>query len=133
MSSTSRLIKRTTILGEGGEIMEQQDILISQKTSPMFVKLYPDGYKQLLKIKDCDWKIFCACLAYLERDTSKFKLDKAKRVEMAMLCDKKVNTINMSISRLVKQQIIFRESRSNYYVNDQIAYNGKETRKKFNN
>lgn len=133
MTATSRLIKRTTFIGEGGEVMEQQDILISKNSAPMFVKLYPDGYKRLLQIKDCDWKIFCACLCYLERDSSKFKLDKSKRTEMALLCDKKVNTINMSISRLVKQQIIFRESRSNYYVNDQIAYNGKETRKKFNN
>lgn len=129
---TARLIKRTTIIGDGGEVLEQQDILISQRSSPMFIKLYPDGYRKFLSIKDCDWKIFCACISYLEKDTSRFRLDKGKRQEMSILCGKKVNTINMSISRLVKLQLIFRESRSTYYVSDEVVYNGKETRKKFN-
>jgi hypothetical protein len=125
-----RLIKRTTIIiGEGGEVLEEQDILLDRRNAPMFIKLYPEGYRKFLSIKDADWKVFCACITYMEKDTSRFKLDSEKRTEIADLCRKQKNTVNMSISRLVKERLIIRIARGMYLVNSDIVFNGRESKK----
>jgi len=127
--SGRRLIKRTTTLGEGGEVLEQQDFLISREGSPMFIKLYPEGYKRFLSIRDSDWKIFCACIMFMEKDTGCFRLDRERKEEISMHCKKEVNTISMSISRLVKEKLIIRDSRGKYSVNNEIVFNGRESKK----
>lgn len=127
--SKVRVIKRTKILSEDGEVLEEHDVFIRRVEAEMFVKFYVNGFDKWLGIRDGDWKVFCCMIRYLEKDSSQFILSPIRRQEVSKLTGKKVGTINMCLSRLVQCGLLNRVTYCVFNINDTIVYNGREDKK----
>lgn len=124
--STKQLYTLTTEDYQTGEIISKQWLTKKAASKDHFVKLYLDDLKLLKKLTNADHRVLHNLSILLEYNTNQFFLNKERRQEMADLCSLSINTLNQSISRLCKKNLLIKVSSFTYQMNPKIFFNGDE-------
>lgn len=91
---------------------------------PPFVKLYLSDIMVLNKIRDSSKDTFYAFIQRMAWN-NKFYLNRQIKTEIAIALGTTVGTINNNLQKLLKVELIFRTSRSEYMVNPNIIAYGE--------
>ncbi len=116
----------SVIDGDSGEVVRKQWITRKAVNTEHFIKLYLDDLRLLSKLSNADYRLLFNIVIYLEYNTNMFFLTKGRREELAQICDLKMSTINCSVARLVKKNLLIKIDSSQYQMNPNIFFTGEE-------
>lgn len=115
-----------TLDPETGELVSRKWITRKVSTTDHFVKMYLEDLMNLNKLSNADYRTLYSLAVYLEYNTNQFFLNKERRQELADQAGLKFNTINQSIARLIKKNLILKIASGLYQMNPKIFFNGDE-------
>lgn len=109
-----------------GVLSEKRWITKQVKTTEEFVKLYTKDLCKLVGLTHSEHRILINIQKLTEYNTNVFFLNKSRRQELADMSSVKFNTVNVALSRMMKKNILIRESSSMYRVNPQLFFKGDD-------
>ncbi len=111
---------------ENGELITKRWITRQAVDTKHFVKLYLEDLKAIYHLAHAQFRTLMALSEFLEYNTNQFFLNTERRNELAIKANVKLNTINQSISKLVKKNLLIKISSNTYQMNPKIFFNGDE-------
>ncbi len=115
-----------TVNPETGELIARKWITKTVQNKEHFVKLYLDDLIKLKRLSNADYRTLYGLAVYLEFNTNQFFLNKERRQELAEQAGLKFNTINQSLARLIKKNLVLKIASGLYQMNPLIFFNGEE-------
>ena len=109
-----------------GELIPTRWIKRSVQNAEMFIRTYVEDMGKLAKCSGAEQSVILCCLKYLDYNTNIMYLDSLRRDEICVCGALKKSTVNTSISRLVKKNILIKESNSKYILNPKLFFFGSD-------
>ena len=94
-----------------------------------FVKMYLDDLAIMNTLTHAEHKILVHLAKFLEYNTNSFFMNRQRRQQLAKEAGITENTFNQSLSRLMKKNLIIKESSSMYQMNPNVFFNGEELKR----
>lgn len=109
-----------------GELTTKRWITKTQVKRQDFVLMYTQDMAKLKGLTNAEYRILIVLNKYIEYNTNAFYLNKLRREELANETGAKYNTVNQSISRLIKRNLLHKLSNNTYQMNPQLFFKGEE-------
>jgi hypothetical protein len=122
----SIVFKERVINEETGELVSSRTITKQVKDTDSFIKTYIEDIGLLARCSGAEQSVVLCCLKYLDYNTNKLYIDSKTRLQLSECGGLKLNTVNTAISRLVKKNILIKESSSGYILNPKLFFFGAE-------
>lgn len=94
-----------------------------------FIKMYLDDLAIMNTLTHAEHKILIHLAKFLGFNTNEFFMNKQRRQQLAKESGITENTFNQSLSRLMKKNLILKESSSMYQMNPKVFFNGEELKR----
>lgn len=120
------LYSQSTVDVQTGEVIQKQWLTREAKNTQHFVKMYLEDLSTLHHLANSDFRTLYSIAEFLEYNTNQFFLNKERRQELAIKANCKLNTINHSIAKLVKKNLLLKVGGNLYQMNPKIFFNGEE-------
>ena len=111
---------------ETGEVTQTIYLTKELKSADHFYKVYLQDLGKLIGLTYAQYRILHTLAQYAEFNSNDFFLNKERREQISETCNLKVNTLNQSISRLMKKNLIIKLGSNMYKINPTILFNGTE-------
>ena len=109
-----------------GEVVEREIYRRQVANQEQFVRAYIQDIGALAKCSGAEQSTVLCALKYVDYATNEFLLNSERRAEICSCGNLKLNTLNSSITRLVKKNILIRKMENTYILNPKIFFYGKE-------
>lgn len=109
-----------------GEVIPKRWITRKVENTEMFIRTYVEDIGSLAKCSGAEQSVILCCLKYLDYNTNRLYLDKQRRLEICKCSGIKENTVNTVIPRLVKKNILIKESNAAYLLNPKLFFFGTD-------
>lgn len=109
-----------------GEVVEREIYRKQVANKEQFVRTYIEDIGALARCSSADKSVVLCTLKYLDYATNELILTPDRRKEIALCGGISVNTINSSVSRLMKKNILIKKSGNTYILNPKIFFYGKD-------
>lgn len=124
--SKKTVYEQTKMDYETGEIKEKLWIRQEGLTLEMFVRTYVQDIGLLTKCSGAMVKVVLCSLKYLNYDTNEIVFNAARRKEIALCAGISLNTVNTSISRLYKKDILVKDKMGRIFLNPKLFFFGTD-------
>lgn len=111
---------------ETGEVATREIYRKQVANQEQFVRAYIEDIGALARCSSADKSVILCSLKYLDYATNELILTPQRRNELASCGGLSPNTINSSICKLVKKNILIKKSGSTYILNPKIFFYGKD-------
>lgn len=119
------IFTENTVDGDG-ELTSKRWIEKKIVSKEHFIQAYIADIGALARCSGAEQSVILCSLQYLDWGTNKLYIDNKIRQEIAVCGNIKINTVNTSISRLVKKNILIKLSSSGYMLNPKLFFFGSE-------
>lgn len=109
-----------------GEVVPKRWIDMQPVNGNNFIQMHIDTLAQLTGLTDAQWRLLSNLTKYVEYNTNQLYLSPVRKNEIAEITGLKYNTINQSVSRLVKKNLLLKISGSSYQMNPTLFFKGEE-------
>ena len=117
---------QTVLDPETGELIPTKWIKKEVKNRDMFIRTYIQDLGILGKCSGAEQSTILCSLKYLEYNTNVLYINALRRKEICECSNITINTLNSSISRLVKKNILLKKSSGTYLLNPQLFFFGTD-------
>lgn len=124
--SKTHVFTQTQLDTETGELIPTRWIKKEVKSTEMFIRTYIQDIGALAKCSKAEQSIVLCCLKYLDYNTNKIYLDPQRKEEICETSGIKRNTINSALPRLVKKNILIKDSLNSYTLNPVLFFFGTD-------
>lgn len=109
-----------------GELFSKRWIGKKVESTEAFIKTYIEDIGALAKCSGAEQSTILCSLKYLDYNTNQLYIDSKRREEICECAGIKRNTLNSAISRLIKKNILIKESNTAYLLNPKLFFFGTE-------
>ncbi len=124
-----RLFQENTVDPETQEVVPRRWIDMTPISGDNFVQMHLQNIAQLHFLTDAQYRLLNNLNLFVEYDTNEFHLNPKRKEELVAITGLKYNTINQSVSRLVKKNLIIKISGSTYQMNPTLFFKGSEIKR----
>lgn len=121
-----RIYTENNLNQETGEVTPRRWINVEEVSGENFVQLHINTLSDLIGLTDAQWRLLSSLTVYVEYNTNELFLNPLRKEELAKLTGLKYNTINQSVSRLVKKNLLIRKTNNTYQMNPLLFFKGSE-------
>ena len=89
-----------------GEVTPKRWIDMQPVSGENFIQLHIDTLAKLTGITDAQWRLLSNLTMFVEYNTNELFLNPKRKEQIAVITGLKYNTINQSVSRLVKKKLL---------------------------
>jgi len=123
--STTILTQETVDL-QTGEIFTKTVFTKNVETKEQFIRTYTEDVLHLCRCSGAETRIVLALLPYVEYNTNQFFLTKSRKEDIGVITNTTMNTINSSISRLMKKNVVIKLSSNTFMLNPKLFFYGTD-------
>lgn len=124
MSKT--IYTQTVIDPETGEVIPTKWITRKVKNTDVFIRTYIEDIGALAKCSGAEQSVIWCSLKYIDYNTNRLFIDTNRRKEFSECGGISINTVHSAIQRLVKKNILIKESNVSYLLNPSLFFFGTD-------
>ena len=121
--------KKDTVNLLTGELIESTVAVITKKklSKKSFIKTFSEDISLLCKCSKAESSVIWCCLQFIDYRTNEILLTSNRRKEIAIKSDITINTVNQSISKLKKKNILIFDNGKLFFHPDLFISCNEET------
>ena len=120
------VFNETTIDESTGEVLHKRWVTKEALNRQKFIKMYLQDLSALRKLTHAQYRMLVELTIYLEYNTNVFYFNAERRAEVSKNIGVEINTVNKSLSRLMKDELILKITSGTYQMNPKYFFNGDE-------
>lgn len=120
------VFNETTIDESTGEVLHKRWVTKEALNRQKFIKMYLQDLSALRKLTHAQYRMLVELTIYLEYNTNIFYFNAERRTEVSKNIGVEINTVNKSLSRLMKDELILKITSGTYQMNPKYFFNGDE-------
>lgn len=120
------VFERNLVDLDSGELVSTERVIRREVMQESFIKTYVSDICKLAMCTPAEVSLILCGLQFIDYNTNEFILNKARRNILSTQIGISINTLNCSITKLYKKNILVKHENGNIYLNPRLFFFGTD-------